>query len=148
MNEKDLQFFIDGTKSYFSEVTGENAQMGIPFVKTDESILLDLTGVITISGERRGAIYLTSSTTMLNEIGKILLGVEDVSETDLPDLAGEIANTLSGYVRLAYGESAMISVPTIVKGKADDVYIKMETPIYVIPFVWKNHKSYLVVGIQ
>jgi chemotaxis protein CheX len=148
MNEKDLQFFIDGTKSYFSEVTGLQAQLGIPFVKTGESILLDITGVITISGERRGAIYLTSSVEMLNEIGKILLGVDEVLESDLPDLAGEIANTLSGYVRLAYGESAMISVPTIVKGKADDLYIKMETPIYVIPFIWKSQKAYLVVGIQ
>jgi len=148
MNEKDLQFFIDGTKSYFAEVTGEDAKLGIPFVKTDESILLDLTGLITISGERRGAIYLTSSFVMLNEIGKILLGVEEITDADLPDLAGEIANTLSGYVRLAYGESAMISVPTIIKGKAEDVYIKMETPIYVIPFIWKDHKSYLVVGIQ
>jgi len=148
MNEKDLQYFIDGTKSYFSEVTGEQASLGIPFVKTDESILLDLTGVITISGERRGAIYLTSSSEMLNDIGKVLLGVDDVMEVDLPDLAGEIANTLSGYVRLAYGESAMISVPAIVKGKADDLYIKMETPIYVIPFIWKQHKAYLVVGIQ
>jgi len=148
MNETDLKIFIDGTRNYFSEVTGENAELGIPFVKHEESILLDITGLITISGDRKGAIYLTASTQMLHEIGKVLLGTDSIAEADLPDLVGEIANTLSGYVRIAYGDQAMISVPTVVKGRAEDVYIKMETPIYIIPFIWKLHKAYLVVGIQ
>jgi chemotaxis protein CheX len=148
MTEKDLLVFINGIKNYFTEVTGESARLDIPYVKGDDPVLSDYTGVISISGDRKGAIYVTASGKMLTEIGRILLSADHVAPELIPDLVGEIANTLSGHVRIAFGPSAMISIPTVMRGKPDELYIVLETPAYVIPFTWRDSRAYMVVGIQ
>ena len=60
MNETDLHFFIDSTVNYFEEVTNEKASSGIPYIKDDEPVVLEYTGIIGISGKRKGSIYVTS----------------------------------------------------------------------------------------
>ena len=51
MKETDLHFFIDSTLNYFDEVTDEKAVTGIPYIKSDEPVVLDYTGIIGISGK-------------------------------------------------------------------------------------------------
>lgn len=148
MNETDLHFFIDSTVNYFEEVTSEKAVSGIPYIKDESPIVLEYTGIIGISGKRKGSIYITTTEAMLYEIAHIILGIEEVKRDDIKDLVGEIANTISGNVRQAYGSDFMISVPVVVEGKAKDIKVPDNIQSFVIPLNWRNFESYLVVCLE
>jgi chemotaxis protein CheX len=142
MNETDLHFFIDSTVNYFEEVTNEKATAGIPYIKDNEPVVLEYTGIIGISGKRKGSIYVTTSENMLSTIAKVILGLKEVGKEDIKDLVGEIANTISGNVRQAYGSDFMISVPVVVEGKAKDIKLPDNIQSFVIPITWKDFKLF------
>jgi len=148
MKETDLHFFIDSTLNYFKEITNEEAVTGIPYLKENEPVVLNYTGIIGISGKRKGSIYITTSGDMLTMLAKIILNLDDVGADDIKDLVGEIANTISGNVREAYGSDFMISVPVIVEGKAKDIKMPDDVQSFVIPITWKDHQLYLVVCLE
>ena len=148
MQEIDLHFFIDSTINYFREVTNENVSTGIPYIKGKEPVVLEYTGIIGISGKRKGSIYITATSDMLRELASTILGMEEVNEDVLKDLVGEIANTISGNAREAYGADFLISVPVIVQGVAEDIKMPDDVETYVIPISWKNYKNYLVVCLE
>ena len=148
MNETDLHFFIDSTINYFEEVTNEKATAGIPYIKDEEPVVLEYTGIIGISGKRKGSVYVTTTEEMLRSIAKLILGLEEVGREDIKDLVGEIANTISGNVRQAYGSDFMISVPVVVEGKAKDIKLPDNIQSFVIPITWQDFKSFLVVCLE
>jgi chemotaxis protein CheX len=148
MNETDLHFFIDSTLNYFDEVTNSKATTGIPYIKDDAPVVLEYTGIIGISGKRKGSVYITTTEEMLKEIAHIILGAKEVKREDIKDLVGEVANTISGNVRQAYGSDFMISVPVVVEGKAKDIKLPDNIQSFVIPINWHDHKSFLVVCLE
>ena len=148
MKESDLHFFIDSTVNYFQEVTNEKAVTGRPYIKDEAPVVLEYTGIIGISGKRKGSVYITAPRNMLSEIAHIILGIEDVGREDIKDLVGEIANIISGNVRQAYGSDFMISVPVVIEGKAKDIRLPDNIQSFVIPLTWREYKSFLVVCLE
>lgn len=148
MNETDLHFFIDSTINYFEEITGEQAVTGIPYLKGPEPVVLDFSGIIGISGERKGCVYITTTKDMLKTLAHIILDDHEATIETVKDLTGEIANTISGNVREAYGSSFMISVPVVVEGRAKDIRLPEDVQSFVIPITWKGYKSFLVVCLE
>jgi len=148
MNETDLHFFIDSTMNYFEEITNQKASAGIPYIKDEAPVVLEYTGIIGISGKRKGSIYITANEAMLSEIANIILGIDKLGKEDIKDLVGEIANTISGNVRQAYGSDFMISVPVVVEGQARDIKLPDNIQSFVVPLTWRDHKSFLVVCLE
>ncbi len=148
MNETDLHFFIDSTINYFEEITGDQAVTGIPYLKGPEPVVLDFSGIIGISGERKGCVYITTTKDMLKTLAHIILDDQEATIETVKDLTGEIANTISGNVREAYGSSFMISVPVVVEGRAKDIKLPEDVQSFVIPITWKGYKSFLVVCLE
>ena len=70
MNETDLHFFIDSTINYFDIMTKVRLETGIPYLSNGKPIALEFTGIIGVSGTRKGSIYLTTSAEMLKEISE------------------------------------------------------------------------------
>ncbi len=148
MTEADLHFFIDSALNYFNEVTGSRATAGIPYLKGAESVVQEYSGIIGISGGRKGCIYITASAAMLRQISRSIIGLEDVDAATIKDLIGEVANTISGNVREAYGSQFMISVPVVIEGAAHDIKLPEEIPAFVVPFNWAGFDSSLVVCME
>jgi len=148
MKETDLHFFIDSTVNYFEEVTKEKASTGIPYIKGKDPVVSDFTGIIGISGKRKGSIYITATSEMLKTVAQIILNINDVGNEDIKDLVGEIANTISGNVRQAYGSDFMISVPVVVEGHAKGIKMPDEVQAFVIPITWKEFQAFLVVCLE
>ena len=98
MTESELKFFIDVVTEYFGQVTGEPAVMGLPYVKKTEPVVLPYTGLIGISGPRKGGIYFTAGAPLLSELTRVILDAEADEET-LLDMVGELTNTIAGNVR-------------------------------------------------
>jgi chemotaxis protein CheX len=145
MKEDELTVFIQGVMAYFTQFEKDAAVVGIPYPQQDNFTFLDYSGVIGISGARKGCIYVTATRAMLNELIKTLgLGVAD--ETLRRDAIGEIANTISANAEKFFGENFRISVPMVITGEDHNIHLPLRMPVFTIPFEWKSHKSYLVVG--
>lgn len=149
MQEHELKHFVESTLNYFTKATGEAAKLGMPYVKKpDEDIYDEFTGIIGISGDRKGGIYVTCGTNLLIDLAKIVTGLkEGIEPAMIRDMAGEVANTISGNASKSFGRGFHISVPIILEGKPKSVNLQIEPPSYVIPAEWHGHKLYLVVGI-
>jgi chemotaxis protein CheX len=148
MTENELRYFIDVVTAYFGQVTGEDAAMGIPYVKNAEPVVLDYTGLIGISGPRKGGIYFTAGPKLLSELTRVILGADEADEETLLDMVGELTNTLAGNLRKSFGGDFMISVPMLLKGRPDDILMRLKQPAFVIPLLWRREKAFLVVGLE
>lgn len=148
MKEEEIKVFIDIVIHYFKEITGEETQMGIPFVKQDNLSVLSYTGIIGISGKYRGGIYLSADKEMLADVAGIILGLEDCDESAAVDMLGEITNTIAGNARSSFGSKFMISVPIVIKGQPEDIFFQLKPPVFVIPIEWRSHQCYLAIGLE
>jgi chemotaxis protein CheX len=148
MNEPELKAFINIVTSYFENITGIKAKMGLPFIKDNETDVSDFTGVIGISGARKGAIYFTAPMELLRDFGSHILENEDLEDAEFYDLVGEMTNTISGNMREFFGTSFFISVPIILKGKIDNIQMKLNPPVFIIPIEWNGYSSHLAIGLE
>jgi len=153
MNEDQLKIFIDCVKNYFSQFNAnDEVEFGTPFVNSPERIkevILDYTGTIAISGDYVGALYISTGRPLLDALAKKILGTQEVSESDVVDIAGELANTIAGNVRKSLGKGFEISVPMIISGKFSSMEIpRLKSPTYVVPFKWMNCQSYICIGLD
>lgn len=147
MSDEEIQVFIDGVVRYFERVTGEPAEVDPPYLKGEDSVTLDFTGVIGISGRHRGAVYFTSCaeqlTELLHRLGETVIGFADQE-----DLVGEVANTIAGNARQYFGSEFLISVPLVLFGQPDRISFSSHLKSFVIPITWRSHRSYLIICLE
>lgn len=148
MNETEIKAFIKVLTDYFHNVTGTDAVMGVPFVKTASTVIYDYTAVIGISGMRKGAIYFTANRDLLEDVGRHIIGDEKFDDDGLYDLAGEMTNVIAGNLRESFGSSFLISVPIVMKGRLEDIQLKLKPPVFIIPIEWNGHQSHLAIGLE
>lgn len=148
MTESQLRAFIQVVVDFFSGVSDEGAQMGIPYMREGDTILLEHTGLIGISGAQRGGIYITADEAMLRQLASVILGSDDITKDDVVDMVGELTNTIAGNVRKSFGSGFMISVPMVLRGRPEDIQMQLSPPVFVIPIQWQMHKFYLSVGLE
>lgn len=147
-DEAKLQVFVDGATQFFTQTTGKKANVGTPYLmETVNPLAYDYTGIIGISGKRKGSIYFTAPATFLMRV-LTSMGETNVNREFLMDIVGEIANTISGNARQSFGEQFMISVPTVVSASNDNIRLPKETRSYIIPIQWSKHEAALVVTLK
>jgi chemotaxis protein CheX len=143
------QVFVDSVNNYFEELTQERSETGLPYIKGEENLVLaDYTGMIGISGNRKGFVYITGPKGIFSDLVEVILRRDNPSSEQIMDMAGEVANTVSGNVRKAFGSEFMISVPAIIEGKPTNFKLPGDVPVYVIPIKWRGHEAHIVVGIK
>jgi chemotaxis protein CheX len=148
MNEEQLRAFVEIVQHFFTQSTGRPAEVGTPFLGDPGSLpRFDFTGVITVSGSRRGCVYFTARRDLLRAL-LLHVGETHVSEANLADLAGEIANTLSGNARRDFGHTFVISVPKVLQGEGQAIQVPAGVKAYVIPLRWHRHDASLVVSVE
>jgi chemotaxis protein CheX len=148
VTEGELKYFIEVVMNYFEQITGSPATMGLPFIRKDEIVVMDFTGIIGISGARKGGIYFTAGKGLLSKLTKAILDVEDPDDQTLLDMVGELCNTIAGNARKNFGSGFMISVPMVVRGKPQDIQMKLKPPVFIIPVSWGGDQGHLVVGLE
>jgi chemotaxis protein CheX len=145
---EQLQIFIDATRDYFSVSTGVEAEVGTPYlIESDRPIVNEYTGLIGVSGVRKGCVYVTASQIMLKAV-LVRMGVKTLGKEEISDLIGEIANTISGAARREFGGQFHISVPIVVSGDAETIHLPKSIKCYAIPIVWKSYNANLVIGLS
>lgn len=144
-----IQLFTRVFAGYLASSLGETGlEMGqVKRCDPSDAPVSDLTGIIGISGENKGCIYITAQEGLIRQV------LEEMGETDidtglLTDMCGEIANTLAGNVMSACGADFELTVPVVIRGKPDNIYLPRNASACVISARWKNLIANLVVCIE
>lgn len=148
MQDNELKIFVEGVANFFNRLGSEAVTIGVPYVKEGNQFIGEMTGIIGLTGKRKGGIFITCPTVMVDDVIRAYTGTEDKSPEGRKDMIGEIANTISGNASDAFGNDFQISVPVVISGKPDGVDLPTRLPTFVVPIQWQGHKAYLVVGVE
>lgn len=147
--EETCNLFINSVKNYFKVLTEIDSEINVPYLKQPDGIMLkDFTGVIGISGNRKGYVYFSANRALFADLIDIFIGLDDPVNEDILDMAGETSNVIAGNIRANLGTNFMISVPLVFEGRPDDLKFPENTPVYVIPLTWNKHDAQVIVGLQ
>ncbi len=148
--EATCNLFINSVENYFKHLTDINSEMSVPYLKETEGLILkDFTGMIGISGNRKGFVYISGNREMFKDLINIFIGIDDPSDEDILDMAGEISNVVAGNVRANLGANFMISVPVVFQGMPPELKdIPTDVSIYVLPIKWNKHEAFVVIGLH
>jgi chemotaxis protein CheX len=141
LQESELKLFVDSVQRYFKVVTQQEPQITSAFLATGDIEAHDFNGIVTFSGSYNGHVMVSMPQKLLREL--LLLQREtDLSDGNLLDAVGEIANTLGGNARKTLGPGLQISVPVKLHG-ASGIKARVRKHPYVITLRW-NHQPALV----
>lgn len=148
MDKESIEVFIDSLSHFYRQVGVGEVNVGVPYLlDSNNPLVFDFTGIIGISGKRRGCVYFSCPKAMLSYI-LTSMGERETSNEHLCDLVGEIANTIAGNARKSFGADFMISVPVIIQGEPERIHLPDSTRSVVIPTKWKSYQSVIVVALE
>ncbi|MDR2630943.1 MAG: chemotaxis protein CheX [Spirochaetaceae bacterium] len=152
--ERYIQPFIGVCKKVFKEFVGCELSEERPYFAEKETVNdWDISAVIGLTGEARGAVVISMKKNLALQITDILTGTEHTElDDETVDAIGEIVNIIAGNVKKDLEESfrLIISLPTIVQGKEHVIkWPSGHTRIICIPFnTFENQTFVLSVAIE
>lgn len=146
--QSEIGTFVSAVLNYFDTSVQQSAVVGTPYLALGKPPeMFDYTGMIRVSGKKKGVVYFTAPKGMLS-VMLMRMQETDMSDANLRDLVGEVANTLSGNARKDFGRSFIISTPSVVAGAATQIGYSPDTRPIVIPIDWRTYHANLVVCIH
>ena len=150
MNQRIIDGFAAGLKSYFEQAGKNDAVFKAPIVYGNDDFrsnsILEITGVIGLTGGYKGCAYFTCNPEFLREFWQETFSSDMLTDDMLADLTGEMANMISGICQQAMPTPFEISIPAVIFGKEGSVNIK--TPVVTFAVTWRSHLVYYVVGVS
>ena len=134
-----IQPFINVCKSVFRDFLGLDLEAKMPhFLDKETSSEWDISGIIGLTGEARGAVVISMNDDLAIKItGKLTGTVHKVLYDEVVDAVGELINIIAGNVKQELEDSfrLVISLPTIVKGKEHSInWPTTQARVICIPF--------------
>ncbi|HHU37151.1 MAG TPA: chemotaxis protein CheX [Treponema sp.] len=152
--EKYIQPFVDVCVNVFKDFIGAELIADRPYF-ADKADLheWDVSAVIGLTGEARGALVISMKTELACELTGMLTGSKHTSMDDeVVDAIGEIINIIAGNVKRDLEESfrLVISLPTIVRGAGHTIqWPNAQARIMCIPFkIFEKDEFCLSVAIE
>lgn len=148
MKEEDLNVFIEGATHYFMQTGCSAPRVGTPYLVDGRTASgRGYTGVIGVTGQRRGSVFFTAPKTLLRKL-LACLGEDDMTHENMCDVVGEVANTISGNARKVFGRQFMISAPVVVAGRTEKLDLPAKNRSYVVPISWQGQEAGLVLSFD
>jgi chemotaxis protein CheX len=146
LHEAELKLFVDSVRRYFQVLTKQEPQITSAFLGTGDVDGHDFNGIVTFSGTYNGHVMVSMPPQLLREL-LLLQGETDLSENNLLDAVGEIANTLGGNARRTLGAGLQISVPVKLHG-GSGVKARVRKHPYVITLRWNHQPAMVCVDME
>jgi chemotaxis protein CheX len=152
--EQYIQPFIEVSQKVFEEFVGCKLAADRPYFEEKENINdWDISAVIGLTGEARGAVVISMKTSLATRITDILTGTSHTElDDEVVDAVGEIVNIIAGNVKKDLEESfrLIISLPTIVQGTKHVIkWPSGHTRVICIPFnIFENERFVLSVAVE
>ena len=142
-----IQPFIAVCTNVFKEFLSLDLEAKLPyFIEKDAPTEWDVSGVIGLTGEARGAVVISMKEDLALRLTSILTGTDHKSlDADVVDAVGEIINIIAGNAKQQLEEDfrLVISLPTIIKGKEHSVnWPEGLARVICIPFTIADKDSF------
>jgi chemotaxis protein CheX len=127
--------FIKSCTNVFETMLQLPVQIGKPTLKQATDPTFDVSGIIGMSGDVEGSVVLSFPTATAERVVSLFTGTE-LSHTheDFADAIGELVNMVSGGAKAQFqGKQVSISCPSVVIGKAHQVYGRKDVVAICIP---------------
>ena len=130
----DLLEITSEVWSSYLDLEGENPLMALDAPGPAGNVCAS----VSLTGAWRGHVVLVCSADASREATAALMGVDAdaVSEEDVADALGELANVIGGNVKSLLPEPSALSLPHVVSG--EQVYWPAVTELCRIDAVWRN----------
>lgn len=149
LNEQEVQAFIQATVSTFQSMVNLKIVPGETRLKEGGELHHEVTGMITLSGDREGSLTLGFSKALAYAIARAFLGEKDVSAGLMASTIGELANIVSGFAKQGMEDLDLkLSLPTVVFGEAHEIFSPVEDRKVVAPFDSEAGKFHLVICLE
>ena len=146
LNEVELKLFVESVRRYFKVLTKNEPEITSAFLATTDLEGHDFNGIVTFSGSYNGHVIVSMPPQLLKEL-LLLQGETDLSDGNLLDAVGEIANTLAGNARKALGSELQISVPVKMQG-TQGMKARVRARPYVITLRWNHYSAMVCVDMD
>jgi chemotaxis protein CheX len=146
LQESELKLFVDSVRRYFQVITKQEPQITSAFLATGDIEAHDFNGIVSFSGTYNGHVMVSMPAQLLREL-LLLQGETDLSDGNLLDAVGEVANTLGGNARKTLGAGLQISVPLKLQGAAG-IKTRVRKHPYVITLRWNRQPALVCVDME
>jgi chemotaxis protein CheX len=153
--EKYIQPFIDVSIKVFKEFVGYDLVVERPYFSDPgkASAEWDISAVIGLTGEARGAVVISMKKGLAVKLTDILTGTAHTElDDEVLDAIGEIVNIIAGNAKQGLESSfrLVISLPTIVKGREHSInWPNNQARIISIPFKTPDNEMFtLSVAVE
>lgn len=149
IEDKELRLFVDSVRNYFKKTTMKDADITSAFLGTGDVDGHEFNGVVTFSGSYNGQIIVSMPKQLLREL-LVMQKEVDLTDDNLLDIVGEIANTLAGNARkkLDGGDGLEISVPVKFQGNANSTRARVRQHPYIITLSWMKCPALVCIDIS
>jgi chemotaxis protein CheX len=152
MDAQIINPFVGAASNALETMAGLKANRGAPFVKGGFQAFADISGIIGLAGEIKGAVMLSFPASLAKHIFEAMIG-EEVPEGDpaIADVVGELTNMVAGGAKGTLAELGMdynISIPTVVTGEGHLVSEKSKGPCLIVPFEVTGETFWLQIAIS
>jgi len=146
LNAGELELFVESVRQYFKVLTRHEPQITSAYLATGELQGYDYNGIVTFSGAYNGHVIVSTPGALLKEL-LLLQGETELSQPNLLDAVGEIANTLGGNARKTLGSALQISVPLKLHGSTG-VQARVRKHPYVVTLKWNRQPAVVCIDLE
>ena len=146
LNANELKLFVESVRQYFKVLTRHEPQITSAFLATGELQGFDYSGIVSFSGAFNGQVIVSTPGALLREL-LVLQGETDLSQSNLLDAVGEIANTLGGNARRTLGPALQISVPVKLHGSGG-IQARVRKHPYAITLKWNHQPAVVCIDLE
>ena len=144
-----IQPFIKTCTSVFHEFVKLDPEAKIPyFLERDALTEWDISAIIGLTGEARGAVVISMKDALAFKITGILTEkTHDVLSEEVVDAVGELINIIAGNVKQELEDAfrLVISLPTIVTGKGHTInWPEGLARVICIPFSISDGETFIL----
>lgn len=121
MKADTINPFITATINVFETMTGITPKKGEIYIKQDDKMKYDISGIIGIAGKMQGYIVISFPEPLVLELVSGFLGEKKTHMSkDVIDAVGEFVNMIAGSSKRVFAEQGMkynIGIPSVITGK-------------------------------
>lgn len=142
--------FITALINTFETMVACPLSRGTLYLRGSETKLHDVSGVIGLSGHAQGTVVLSLETEVAQQAAAALLMCDaaTLSENDMVDAVGELANMVSGAAKAKLEEYQLsISLPSVVLGEGHLIRFPSDVTPICVPFTCPWGSLKIEVGL-
>ena len=152
MDVKVINPFINATLNVLETMAFVKSEAGKPYLKKDDVARGDVSGVIGITGETNGTIYVTFDESCILKIVSNMFG-EEMKEinNEITDAVGELTNIISGQARKELEEIGKVfhgAIPSVITGKNHKLIPMTKGPKIAIPFKTESGNFTVEIALE